>query len=115
MVNFDNRLLLDRIAAAMNTTNVDNKLIAKPFISVLELQRKKELRKIVTENHHLLNRIQITVPTYDHVKWKKDAKKHVDILRNMTEFPEYFVPPGEHKKGDGDNELPTYLPTYLHS
>ena len=83
----------------MQTKNIDNVLVEKPFISLMELQRKKELKKIMVANNRLLDRIQSTVPSYDHVKWENDADHHVDILRNMTEFPEYFVPPGQHIKG----------------
>lgn len=99
LVEQDNRLLLDRLAVAMCSKNIDNVLIEKPFISLMELQRKKELKKIMLQNNRLLDRIQTTVPSYDHVSWEREAKHHVDILRNMTEFPDLFVAPGTHKKG----------------
>jgi hypothetical protein len=99
LIEQDNRLLLDRLAIAMQTKNIDNHLVEKPFISLMELQRKKELKKIMIQNSRLLDRIQSTVPSYDHVLWEKEADHHVEILRNMTEFPELFVAPGTHKKG----------------
>jgi len=99
LIEQDNRLLLDRLAIAMQTKNIDNVLIEKPFISLMELQRKKELKKIMIANSRLLGRIQSTIPSYDHVLWEKDAEHHVEILKNMTEFPELFVAPGTHKKG----------------
>lgn len=40
----------------MSTKNIDNVLVEKPFISLLELSRKKELKKISKNNNHLLNR-----------------------------------------------------------
>lgn len=83
----------------MCSKNIDNVLIEKPFISLMELQRKKELKKIMIQNNRLLDRIQTTVPSYDHVSWEKEAKHHVEILKNMTEFPDLFVAPGTHKKG----------------
>lgn len=83
----------------MSHKNIDNVLVEKPFISLMELQRKKQLKKIMIQNSRLLERIQCTVPSYDHVQWEREAVHHVEILRNMTEFPDLFVAPGTHKKG----------------
>ena len=94
MIEFDYRLLLDRLGEAMNKKNIDNELKTKPFTSFIEMQRKRELKKITTENQLLLQRIQTTVPSYHVEEWERDAKKRVEYLRNMTEFPDYFVPPG---------------------
>jgi len=101
----DNRLLLDRLAVAMSHKNIDNKLKEKPFTSYMELQRKKELKKIMTENDRMLGRIQQTVPSYRHVEWELDAEKRVEYLRNMTEFPELFVPPGSSMKSRKESRL----------
>jgi hypothetical protein len=90
----DNRLLMDRLAIAMNSKNIDNELKTKPFTSYFELQRKKELKKIQIDNKRMLDRIQHTIPSYRHVEWELDAEKRVEYLRNMTEFPDLFVPPG---------------------
>ncbi len=89
----DNRLLLDRLAIAMSRKNIDNELKVKPFTSYIELQRKRELQKICTENRVLLGRIQNTVPSYKYVEWERDAEKRIEYLKNMTEFPDHFVPP----------------------
>jgi hypothetical protein len=86
--------LLDRLGEAMSRKNIDNVLVPQHFISYLELQRKKNLIKITRDNRRLLTRIQDTVPTYHPEEWEKDAEKHVEYLRNMTEFPHLFVPPG---------------------
>lgn len=94
MIEFDNRLLLDRLGEAMSKKNIDNDLKTKPFTSYIELQRKRELKKITSENQKLLQRIQTTVPSYHVDEWERDAEKRVEYLRNMTEFPDYFVPPG---------------------
>lgn len=83
----------------MSHKNIDNVLVEKPFISLMELQRKKQLKRIMIQNSRLLERIQCTVPSYDHVQWEREAAHHVEILRNMTEFPDLFVAPGTHKKG----------------
>lgn len=78
----------------MSRKNIDNVLVPQHFVSYLELQRKKELIKITRDNRRLLERIQNTVPTYHPEEWEKDAEQHVEYLRNMTEFPDYFRPPG---------------------
>lgn len=94
----DNRLLLDRLGIAMSHKNIDNDLKEKPFTSYIELQRKKELKKIMMDNQRILGRIQNTVPSYSHVEWERDAEKRIEYLRNMTEFPDLFVPPGSSSK-----------------
>lgn len=102
LIEFDNRLLLDRLGVAMSKKNIDNELKAKPFTSYIELQRKRELKKITVENQKLLHRIQTTVPSYHVEDWEKDAEKRVEYLRNMTEFPDYFVPPGTRSSSKKD-------------
>ncbi len=64
------------------------------FVSLGENARKKELQKIMIDNKRLLERIQTTVPAYNHIEWERDAEQRCEYLRNMTEFPDYFVPPG---------------------
>ena len=97
LIALDNRLLMDRLAVAMTIKNIDNELHKKPFVSLMELQRKKQLTSIMMDNARLLDRIQKTVPTYDTTEWKMEEEAHVAILRNMTEFPELFQAPGERK------------------
>ena len=82
----------------MTTKNIDNELKVKPFTSYMELQRKKQLKKLQIENKRMLDRIQQTVPSYRHVEWELEAEKRVEYLRNMTEFPDLFVPPGSSRK-----------------
>ncbi len=67
-------------------------------MSLGENARKKELTKIMLDNKRLLERIQTTVPAYNHVEWERDAEQRTEYLRNMTEFPDYFVPPGSSAK-----------------
>ncbi len=73
-------------------------LISVKFLSLGENVRKKELQKIMLDNKRLLERIQTTVPAYNHMQWERDAEQRVEYLRNMTEFPDYFVPPGSSSK-----------------
>jgi len=98
----DNRLLLDRLGVAMSHKNIDNELKEKPFTSYVELQRKKEMKKIMLDNQRLLERIQHTVPSYDHVEWERDAEKRMEYLRNMTEFPDYFQSPRTNRAVSAD-------------
>eukprot|EP01039_Chlorochromonas_danica_P008227 gene8227-9074_t len=90
----DNRLLMDRIGEAMSHKNIDNELKAKPFVSYIELQRKKDMVRITGENKRLLSRIQKTSPSYNHLQWEQEAEKRMDYLRTMTQFPDLFNPPG---------------------
>ena len=49
--------------------------------------RKKEVFKIVNENHAFLKRLQTKKSYYDVSKWKKEYKHTKKMLRNMCEFP----------------------------
>lgn len=105
-IELDNRLLLDRLGEAMSRKNIDNVLVPQQFISYLELQRKKELIRITQDNRRLLHRIQHTVPTYHPEEWQKDAERHEEYLRNMTEFPELFELPGQRPKASSIEGMP---------
>lgn len=107
LIAFDNRLLMDRLAVAMTVKNIDNELVKKPFVSLMELQRKKALTNIMTDNARLLDRIQKTVPSYNLQEWDQEHVDHVAVLKNMTEFPELFEAPGERK-----SRLNPTLPDY---
>lgn len=96
MIEQDNRLLMDRLGEAMSHKNIDNELKAKPFVSYIELQRKKDMVRVTRENRRLLQRIQTTHPSYNHIQWEQDAEKRMHYLRTMTQFPDCFKPPGVH-------------------
>lgn len=49
--------------------------------------RKKEMRKITSENQEILRRIQHAEPTYDHMAWAEDARRHESYMKNMCELP----------------------------
>lgn len=98
LVELDNRLLLDRLAVAMSVKNIDNERKHVTFISLMEGKKKRELKRIEDDNRRLLQAIRQTVPVYNHVQWEKEAENRVHYLRNMTEFPDLFVPPGQGKK-----------------
>lgn len=48
--------------------------------------RKRELQRITKENYQILRRIQNTRPTYNHRKWKEEAKENKRIVANICEF-----------------------------
>eukprot|EP01038_Epipyxis_sp_PR26KG_P010896 gene10896-14626_t len=91
----ENRLILDRLGKAMSIKNIDNQIDHRlvGFPSLLESEKKRFSKRIVDDNRRLLKRIQITEPVYKVEEWRRENEKHVEHLRNMTEFPEYFVPP----------------------
>lgn len=109
LIEMDNRLLLDRLAIALSIKNIDNEpvkskhllwnppvdviLCSDTFVSLGENARKKELLKIQMDNKRLLERIQTTVPAYNHIEWERDAHHRAAYLKNMTNFPQYFRPP----------------------
>ena len=64
----------------------------------MEGKKKRELKRIEDDNRRLLQAIRKTVPVYNHLQWEKDAENRVHYLRNMTEFPDLFVPPSLGKK-----------------
>ena len=55
--------------------------------SLTKEARKKEMRKITAENQEILRRIQHAEPTYDHMAWMEDARRHEGYMRNMCELP----------------------------
>lgn len=91
-VELGNRLLLDRLGKAMEAKNLDNENRNPKGVSLLATRKKLELQRISADNKRLLERIQNTVPAYDHVQWEREAEHREQILKNMTEFPEYYVP-----------------------
>lgn len=99
----------------MSNKNIDNDLKEKPFTSYGELQRKKEMKKIMLDNQRLLERIQHAVPSYDHVEWERDADKRVEYLRNMTEFPDYFHAPGMQPRASTAGKIHKQLDNANHN
>jgi hypothetical protein len=54
--------------------------------SLTKEHRKRELQKIMKQNHKILERIQNARPTYNHNVWAEEAKKNNKILANISEF-----------------------------
>jgi E3 ubiquitin-protein ligase TRIP12 len=55
--------------------------------SLTKEARKREMRKITAENQEILRRIQNAEPTYDHMSWQEDARRHEGYMKNMCELP----------------------------
>ena len=89
-----NRLLLDRLGKAMDRKNIDNELYVEPgkFVSLEATKKRIELQRVTAENHRLLHRIQNAEPAYDHNAWEAEAEHREFYLKNMTEFPDMYVP-----------------------
>jgi E3 ubiquitin-protein ligase TRIP12 len=95
-IEFDNKLLLERLAAVVQTKTIDNEMDKatqhhKVFKAKLSLTKKKlELQKITEENQRILKRIQEVPPAYNHLEWEEEAKIHEKHKRGMALYPEYY-------------------------
>ncbi len=88
----DNRELLTRLGKAMQIKNIDNESKVSKGVSLQATKRRIELERITDDNLRLLDRLQKTIPAYDHIAWEKEAESREKILMNMTEFPELYKP-----------------------
>ena len=95
-IEFDNKLLLERLAAVVQTKTIDNDVnemtkLHTSFKKKLSLTKKKlQLAKISEENQRILKRIQEVPPAYNHLEWEEDARIHERIKRGMALYPEYY-------------------------
>lgn len=76
----------------MQIKNIDNESTVAKGISLQACQKRLELERITADNRRLLDRIQKTLPAYNHMQWEREAEEREKILMNMTEFPEMYVP-----------------------
>ena len=60
--------------------------------SLTKEARKREMQKITAENSSILRRIQHAEPTYDHMAWQEDARRHEGYMKNMCELPVVIGP-----------------------
>lgn len=85
-----NRLLLDRLAVAMEKKNIDNDNDCH-FHSLMAENQRKALRKVQIENDRLLHKIRTTDPVYKSVEWEREEHKREHYRRNLTNYPELYV------------------------
>jgi len=86
-IEFDNRLILERLAKVMQHKSIDNDAPRAKSIGRSQA-RRLELQRITQENQRLLKRIQETEPAYNHLEWEEDAKKRATYIANMSEYAE---------------------------
>jgi hypothetical protein len=95
-IEFDNQLMLQRLAKAVQTKGIDNEIhksveFHQEFKKKLSLATKREaMSRLTKENQKLLKSIQQVSPAYNHIEWAEDAKRHDVIKRTMALYPEYY-------------------------
>jgi hypothetical protein len=95
-IEFDNKLMLERLAKAVQTKGIDNEMhksveFHQQFKKKLSLATKREkMAKLTRENQKLLKSIQQVSPAYSHIEWEEDAKRADVIKRTMALYPEYY-------------------------
>uniref|UniRef100_A0A7S2WX22 Uncharacterized protein n=1 Tax=Rhizochromulina marina TaxID=1034831 RepID=A0A7S2WX22_9STRA len=85
----DNRLLLERMSYILKCKGMD--CYATPHMklahSLTRDERRRDMDRITRDNQLLLRRIQQAEPTYDHLAFAEDARRHEEYLRNICELP----------------------------
>lgn len=95
-IEFDNRLLLERLAKIVQHKTIDNEIhhsvaTHAAFKAKLGLTKKRlDMQKITEENQRLLRRIQEVPPAYNHLEWEEDFRRCEEIKRSMTLYPELY-------------------------
>jgi len=87
-IETENRLLLEKMSHIMRCKgSIDNKNSSSQYgRSLNKDQRKRELTRITKQNKQILRRLSESRPTYNHLKWKQEAKTNDNILSNICEF-----------------------------
>jgi E3 ubiquitin-protein ligase TRIP12 len=83
-IEYENRVLLKKMSKILRTTSMDN-LNAQAGLnkSLNSLVRKKELRRIMEDNHKILVAIQSKKPYYNRRDWDRHAKDHSGYRSTM--------------------------------
>lgn len=85
-LEYENRLMLERLALVMQKKTIDNDEPTKKANNRSRAQRE-ELRRINRENKLILRRILEASPQYDHKKWDEEARQREKYIANICEFP----------------------------
>lgn len=103
-IEFDNRLLLERLAKIVQKKTIDNEIHAfieeqKVFKAKLAQEKKQTVaHKITDENRRLLQRIQEVPPVYNHIEWEEQARERENIVKTMVLYPEFYQKRVEESK-----------------
>lgn len=95
-IEFDNKLLLERLAKVVQNKTIDNEIHksvemhAKFKKKLVMTQKRHQMQKLTEENQRILKRIQEVPPAYNHLEWEEDAKRKDNIKRCMALYPEYY-------------------------
>ena len=95
-IEFDNKLLLERLAKVVQQKTIDNEIhksvqMHAQFKKKLGLTKKRlEMQKLTEENQRLLKRIQEVPPAYNHLQWEEEAKHREIVKRCMALYPEFY-------------------------
>ena len=71
----------------MAKVSMVNRQIKRERLVQKFMKKREELKKISKENLEILRRIQNAEPTYDHLAWQDDARKHEVYMKNICELP----------------------------
>jgi hypothetical protein len=95
-IEFDNKLLLERLAKIVQKKTIDNEIHESvathaTFKAKLGLTKKRlEMQRITEENQRLLRRIQEVPPAYNHLDWEEDYRRKEVIKKSMSLYPEFY-------------------------
>ena len=88
-IEYDNKLLLERIAKTIQYPTIDNKLDkhvneqSKFKQRLYHIVRQSRLQHITKENSKLLKRIQMVKPVYSACQMEEEYKKKQEIMKQM--------------------------------
>jgi len=84
----DNRYLLEKMSHIMRHSGNEHQNESMQYSKSLTKEyRKREMKRITGENQEILQRIQNAEPTYDHMAWEEDARRHEGYKKNICELP----------------------------
>ena len=110
----DNRLLLEKMSSIMALEGATKRrfLSAKrpenerSKGSLNSAVRKRELNRIIEENHKFLKRLQDKRSDYNKAKLGEDRQDKEKMIKNICRFP---VPTGERNRSVPRKRVSTYL------
>ena len=87
LIERENRILLEKMSQIMLRSSLDMAGDRSHVHSLNLPQRKRDIKRINSDNRILLERIEKTQPYYNRKKWMRDRRKHLHTLKTMGEFP----------------------------